>query len=50
MVYLRPAGKPLDNCSIVSMMFFAVASAFEPGRWKMPSATAGSRSRYELVE
>ena len=50
MACLMPGGKLADNWFIVSMMFLAVASAFEPGRWKMPSATAGSRSRYELDE
>src|SRR6266542_1018442 len=50
MACLIPAGKLFDNWSMVSMMLCAVASAFEPGRWKIPSATAGSRSRYELLE
>src|SRR3982074_2820622 len=31
-------------------MFFAVASAFEPGRWVTSSATADFRSRKLLVE
>ena len=30
-----PGGKRFDSSSIVAMMPFAVASAFEPGRWKM---------------
>ena len=29
-----PGGKRVASCSMVAMMFFAVASAFEPGRWK----------------
>ncbi len=33
------------SSSIVSMIDLAVVSAFDPGRWKMPIAIAGSRSR-----
>ena len=39
----REALRQLDPWS--AMMLVAVASAFEPGRWKIASATAGSRSR-----
>ena len=41
MSYLSPGGKRLASSSIVALMFFAVASAFEPGRWKMPMRDRG---------
>ena len=42
MPYLTPGGKRFDNSAIRLLTPSAVASAFEPGRWKMASATAGS--------
>jgi len=41
MSYFSPGGNRLDSRSMVSWISWAVDSAFEPGRWKMPSAIAG---------
>ena len=40
-----PGGKLLASSSIVPSTAAAVASAFEPGRWKMPIAVATLLSR-----
>ena len=45
MVCLRPGGKLLASSSIFACTACAAASAFDPGRWKMPMPVAGSRSR-----
>ena len=45
MPYLTPGGKRFDSVAMRVLTPSAVASAFEPGRWKMASATAGSWSR-----
>ncbi len=40
-----PGGKRFDSPSMVFTIASAVASAFEPGRWKIAIATAGLRPR-----
>ena len=45
MVYATPGGKSLASSAMVDLHGIRVASAFEPGRWKMTMAVAVLLSR-----
>jgi hypothetical protein len=45
MSYFSPAGNDAESSSIAALMRPAVASAFEPGRWKISIGTASRSSR-----